>query len=39
MANKNARILWAVVARRQKFHPNHVSIKPGSVMGEIASIT
>jgi transposase len=28
LANKNARILWAVLARRRRFDPNHVSVKP-----------
>lgn len=28
MANKNARILWAVMTRDQGFDPNHVSEKP-----------
>ncbi|MBA4282348.1 IS110 family transposase [Ralstonia sp.] len=28
MANKNARILWAVMTREEGFDPNHVSVKP-----------
>jgi transposase len=28
MANKNARILWAVMTREQGFDPKHVSVKP-----------
>ncbi len=28
MANKNARILWAVMTREQGFDANHVSVKP-----------
>lgn len=28
MANKNARILWAVMTREEGFNPNHVSVKP-----------
>ena len=28
MANKNARILWAVMTRDQGFDPSHVSVKP-----------
>jgi transposase len=28
LANKNARILWAVLAKGRRFDPNHVSIKP-----------
>jgi len=28
MANKNARILWAVMTRDQGFDPRHVSVKP-----------
>ncbi len=33
MANKNARILWAVLAKGRRFEPDYVSIKPqGSAM-------
>ena len=28
MANKNARILWAVMTREEGFDRNHVSVKP-----------
>jgi hypothetical protein len=28
MANKNARILWAVMTRDSDFDPRHVSVKP-----------
>ena len=28
MANKNARILWAVMTREDGFNPKHVSVKP-----------
>jgi transposase len=28
MANKNARILWAVMTREEGFDPNHTSVKP-----------
>ena len=28
LANKNARILWAVMTRGELFDPNHVSVKP-----------
>ena len=28
MANKNARILWAVLSRGQRFDANHQSVKP-----------
>lgn len=28
MANKNARILWAVMTRQEPFDPQHVSLKP-----------
>lgn len=28
LANKNARILWAVLAKGKPFDPNHVSVKP-----------
>lgn len=28
MANKNARILWAVLAKGRRFDADHVSVKP-----------
>jgi len=28
MANKNARILWAVMTREEGFDPKHISVKP-----------
>lgn len=28
LANKNARILWAVMTKAQRFDPNHLSVKP-----------
>ena len=37
LANKNARILWAVLAKGRKFDPNHVSIKPGEIVGNVTS--
>lgn len=30
LANKNARILWAVMTRGQRYDPHHVSVKPGA---------
>ena len=30
MANKNARILWAVMTREQGFNAHHVSVKPAA---------
>ena len=30
MANKNARILWAVMTREQGFDAQHVSVKPAA---------
>jgi len=33
LANKNARILWAVLAKGRTFDPNHVSVKPGAIPG------
>ena len=33
MANKNARILWAVMTREQGFDPQHVSAKPQAKVG------
>lgn len=38
LANKNARILWAVLARGRSFDPNHVSVKPGAIVGAIAAV-
>lgn len=29
LANKNARILWAVMTRAERYDPNHLSVKPG----------
>ena len=29
LANKNSRILWAVMTRNEAFNPRHVSVKPG----------
>ena len=29
LANKNARILWAVMTRGEAFDANHLSVKPG----------
>lgn len=31
LANKNARILWAVMTRGEAFNPRHVSVKPGAL--------
>ncbi len=31
LANKNARIVWALLAKGRKFDPNYVSVKPGDV--------
>jgi hypothetical protein len=31
LANKNARIVWALLAKGRKFDPNYVSAKPGEV--------
>jgi transposase len=39
LANKNARILWAVLARGRTFDPNHVSIKPEVIVGEVVAAT
>jgi transposase len=30
LANKNARILWAVMNKGERYDPNHVSVKPGA---------
>jgi transposase len=32
MANKNARILWAVMTRQARYDPRHVSVKPQAKM-------
>ena len=29
LANKNARILWAVLSKGERFDAHHVSVKPG----------
>jgi len=34
LANKNARILWAVMTRGERFDANHVSTKPGAPVAE-----
>ena len=34
MANKNARILWAVMTREQGFDPQHVSVKPEAKLAQ-----
>jgi transposase len=31
LANKNARILWAIMTRDQAYNPHHVSTKPGAL--------
>jgi transposase len=36
MANKNARILWAVMTREQGFDARHVSVKPKAKMAQAA---
>jgi len=38
MANKNARILWAVMTREQGFDPRHVSEKPQPANERIAAV-
>lgn len=32
LANKNARIVWALLVRGKTFDPNHVSVKPGALL-------
>jgi hypothetical protein len=32
LANKNARIVWAVLAKGRVFDPNHMSVKPGAAL-------
>ena len=36
LANKNARIVWAALTKGTTFDPNHVSIKPGQIVGPVA---
>jgi transposase len=38
MANKNARILWAVMTRDEGYDPKHVSIKPQAKVGARARL-
>jgi transposase len=33
MANKNARILWAIMTKEMAFDARHVSVKPGGAGG------
>ena len=37
LANKNARILWAVMTKGEAFDPGHVSIKPGALMPAVTT--
>ena len=37
LANKNARIVWAVLAKGRIFDPNHVSIKPGEIVEAVVA--
>ena len=32
LANKNARIVWALLAKGRPFDPNYVSVKPGDLV-------
>jgi transposase len=36
MANKNARILWAMMTKGSGFDPRHVSVKPSPVVASQA---
>jgi transposase len=38
LANKNARILWAVFVRGKAFDANHVSVKPPAAMPQIGPV-
>ena len=38
MANKNARILWAMMTKAEKFDPRHVSIKPPGGGASVAAM-
>lgn len=37
LANKNARILWAMMTKGEAFDAHHVSVKPGSPTLAVAS--
>ena len=37
MANKNARILWAVMTREKGYDPRHVSVKPPAKLAPACS--
>jgi hypothetical protein len=37
LANKNARILWAVMTKGEDFDARHVSVKPGAPMSAVAA--
>ena len=36
LANKNARIFWAVMTRGDAFDPNHLSVKPTAACADNA---
>ena len=36
LANKNARILWAVMTRGEHFDRHHVSVRPGAPQAQAA---
>jgi transposase len=38
MANKNARILWAVLAKGRRFDADHVSVKPGGSASAVPAL-
>lgn len=33
LANKNARILWAVMTKGERYDPDHISVKPSLASG------
>jgi hypothetical protein len=37
LANKNARILWAVMTKGDRFDPRHMSVKPGALVAAAPS--
>ena len=39
LANKNARILWAVLTRNQQFDPCHVSVYPSGCQQQVPTLT
>jgi transposase len=39
LANKNARIVWGLLAKGRVFDPNYVSVNPGKPRGVTLAVT